>query len=232
MPTKKSSNTEDSSFLAGRANLQEGRINQKQRTYQALLDAALDLADMGRQPTLQEVAGKAGVSRATAYRYFSSADAMIREAYFGRAAIPLEEFVPPGTEPIEAIGRAAKVMNSLLLKDEAGIHIVERAFMQAWLDKPAEDSFLRMGRRMNYIDPILDSLSGHLNKAARKRLRTVLSMVIGTEAVLAMRDVAGASEEESIAAGMWAAQALLRQALMEAQADEEKAKGKRSGGRR
>lgn len=228
MRTKKSSHSDEPS-LPGRANLQEGRINQKQRTYQALLDAALELADAGQQPTLQEVANRAGVSRATAYRYFSSADALIREAYFGRAAMPLEAFIAPGTEPVEAIGLAAKVMNGLLLSDEAGVHIVERAFMQAWLDRPAEDAFLRMGRRMKYIDPIVDSLSGSVGKGARKRLRIALTMIIGTEAVLAMRDVAGASEEESITASIWAAQALLRQTLFEAQAEGERAKGKRSG---
>src|SRR3712207_963892 len=129
MANEKSSSMQPRPMIA-RTNLQDGRANQKQRTYQALLDAALELTDAGRQPTLQDVAAKAMVSRATVYRYFPSVDALIHEAYFGRAAVPLEEFVAPGTEPVEAIGRAAEVMNRLLLDDEAGVHIVERAFMQ------------------------------------------------------------------------------------------------------
>jgi|RhiMethySRZTD1v2_1073278.scaffolds.fasta_scaffold4320817_1 hypothetical protein len=41
-------------------------------------------------------------------------------------------------------------------------------------------------------------------------------MVMGTEAVLALRDVAGASVDEALEASAWAAQALLRQARAEA----------------
>jgi AcrR family transcriptional regulator len=188
-----------------------------------LLDAALQLPDAGQQPTLQEVANKAMVSRATVYRYFPSVDALLREAYFGRAVPPLEEIVAPGSDPVDAIGRATETMNRLLLEDEAGVHIVVRAFMQIWLDSTSSERLLRIGRRMNYIDPIVESLSDRLDKAARSRLRTALSMTMGTEAVLAMRDVAGESVEESIAAASWAAQSLIRQALAES-----KAKGPRA----
>lgn len=198
-----------------RANLQEGRANQKQRTYQALLDAALELSDAGQQPTLQNIASKAMVSRATVYRYFPSADALLHEAYFGRAAVPLEDFIAPDTDPVEAIGRAADVMNRLLLNDEAGLHIVERAFMQIWLDNASDDRPSRMARRMNYIDPIVERLADRLDDAVRVRLRTALAMIMGTEAVLAMRDVAGASMEGAISASVWAAQSLIRQALDE-----------------
>ena len=199
-----------------RTNLQDGRANQKQRTYQALLDAALGLSDAGQQPTLRDIATRANVSRATAYRYFPSVDALIHEAYFGRAAVPLESFVAPGADPVEAVGRAAEVMNRLLLGNEAGVHIVERAFMQIWLDAGSDERPSRMARRMNYIDPIVDSLSDRLDEAARSRLRTALAVTMGTEAVLAMRDVAGASIEQAIAAGIWAAESLVRQALAEA----------------
>jgi AcrR family transcriptional regulator len=199
-----------------RTNLQEGRANQKQRTYQALLDAALELSDAGHRPTLRDIANKAMVSRATAYRYFPSVDALIHEAYFGRAAVPLDTFIAPSADPVEAVGRAAEVMNRLLLGNERGVHIVERAFMQIWLENASDERPSRMARRMNYINPIVDSLSDRLDEAAKCRLRTALAMTMGTEAVLAMRDVAGASQEQAITAGIWAAQSLIRQALAEA----------------
>lgn len=198
-----------------RTDLQKGRANQKQRTYQTLLDAALALSEAGQQPTLRDIANKAMVSRATAYRYFSSVDALIHEAYFGRSAVPLHTFIAPGTDPVEAVGRAAELMNSLLLGNEPGVHIVERAFMQMWLDNVSDDRPSRMARRMGYIDPIVDSLSHRLDESAMRRLRTALAMTMGTEAVLAMRDVAGASKEQAIAAGIWAARSLIRQALAE-----------------
>ncbi|WP_020652844.1 TetR/AcrR family transcriptional regulator [Massilia niastensis] len=202
--------------LTTRASLEQGRAGQKLRTYQALLDAALELTDAGQAPTLQDVASRAEVSRATVYRYFASVDALIHEAYFGRAAVPLEELVPPGTEPVAAIGRAAEALNRLLLDDEAGVHVVERAFMQMWLDSIPGERPSRVGRRMKYIDPIVDGLSDRLDAPARRRLRTALALTMGTEAVLAMRDVAGAPIKECIAASTWAAKTLVRQALADA----------------
>ncbi len=202
-----------------RTNLTEGRANQKQRTYQALLDAALGLSEAGQQPTLRDIANKAMVSRATAYRYFPSVDALIHEAYFGRAAVPLDTVLAAGSDPVEAIGHAAAALNGLLLENESGVHIVERAFMQVWLNDASEERPARMARRMRYIDPIVDSLSDRLDDAARLRLRTALAMTMGTEAVLAMRDVAGVSVAQAIAAARWAAESLVRQALAEAAVD-------------
>ena len=60
--------------------LASGRSNQKRRTRQALLDAATQLLTRADAPTLEQIAEAALVSRATAYRYFRSADEVIAEA--------------------------------------------------------------------------------------------------------------------------------------------------------
>ena len=195
--------------------LSEGRINQKRRTRQALLDAALALNNSGRQPTLQEIADKAMVSRATAYRYFPSVEALTHDAYLDRAVLSLEKGFAPGDDPIEAIGRAAEEINRLLLNDEVGTHVIERVFMQAWLGNDPDARPPRPGRRMKFIEPILTKLREQLGTAARARLRIALTLTMGTEAVLSMRDIADASVEDAIAAGRWAAQALVKQALAE-----------------
>jgi AcrR family transcriptional regulator len=65
-----------------------GHVNPKRRTRQALIDAALALREEGRNPTLDEVAEQAMVSRATAYRYFPSIAALVRETTT-RAKVPV-----------------------------------------------------------------------------------------------------------------------------------------------
>ena len=57
-----------------------GRANQRRRTRKDLLEAAGRLLKDGRTPSLEEVAEAALVSRATAYRYFPSIEALLREA--------------------------------------------------------------------------------------------------------------------------------------------------------
>ena len=195
----------------------EGRANQKRRTRQALIDAAFALRDEGHNPTFAEVAERALVSRATAYRYFSSVEALISETAADRGMKPLEHFWQPGDDPVEGIGRAANEVNKLLIDDEVGLHVMERSFMTVWLESGSHETPLRPGRRMGYIEPIVDSLKDVLTPPARRQLRQALSMVMGTEAVIAVRDISRASLDEALDAAAWAARSLVRQALAEAE---------------
>jgi AcrR family transcriptional regulator len=195
----------------------EGRANQRRRTRRALIEAALALCEGGRKPSFPEVAERAMVSRATAYRYYASVEDLISDAMFERAVPPADSVFDLNEDgPAEAAGRAARAMNQMLLADEVGLHAVERSFMSAWLDNPPESRPPRPARRMQYIGPIVESLKGELAPAARKRLAQALSLLMGTEAALSLRDVAGASVEEAVAASAWAAQALVEQALAQA----------------
>jgi AcrR family transcriptional regulator len=198
----------------------EGRANQKRRTRQALIDAALALRDEGRNPTLADVAERALVSRATAYRYFPSVEALVSETATDRGMQPLERFWRQGDDPVEGIGRAAHALNGLLAGDEAGLHVMERSFMTVWLESAAREAPLRPGRRMHYIEPIVDSLEDVLAPAARRRLKQALAVVLGTEAMIAVRDVGRADAGAAVDVTVWAAQALVRQALAEAGKDD------------
>ena len=116
----------------------------------------------------------------------------------------------------------------LLLEDEIGLHLMERSFMTTWLENEPGARPPRPGRRMKYIEPIVDSLKDELTPAARKRLLHALAMVMGTEAAVAVRDIAGASVDEALAASAWAAQALVNQARTEAAAARRKRAAPRS----
>lgn len=194
----------------------DGRANQKRRTRQALISAAMAFRDEGRNPTFAEVAERALVSRATAYRYFSSLEALISETATERGLLPLEHFWRPGDDAADGISRAARDMMRLMLNDEIGLHVMERSFMAVWIDNDPSARPPRPGRRMKYIEPIVDSLKGELSPSARKRLAHALAMVMGSEAALAIRDIGGASVEEALAAAAWAAQALVNQARIDA----------------
>jgi AcrR family transcriptional regulator len=192
----------------------QGRANQKLRTRQALIDAAIQLREEGHNPTVAQVAERARVSRATAYRYFPSTEALISETAADREMTPLERIWRPGDDPVKGIGLAANALNKLLIEDEIGLHAMERSFMTVWLESEFHEP-LRPGRRMSYIEPIVDSLKDVLSPRARKRLKQALSIVMGTEALIAVRDIGGASVEESLNTAAWAARALVRQALAE-----------------
>ncbi|SFP38506.1 regulatory protein, tetR family [Bradyrhizobium sp. Ghvi] len=211
MPDRKSSRSADRNPIET-----DGRANQKRRTRQALMDAAIALRDEGRSPTFAEVAERALVSRATAYRYFSSLEALISETATERGLVPLEQIWRPGDDPADGISRASREMMKLMLDDEIGLHVMERSFMAVWLDNDAGARPPRPGRRMKFIVPIVEALKGELSSAARRRLAHALSMVMGSEAALAIRDIGGASVDEALAAAAWAARALVNQARIDA----------------
>jgi AcrR family transcriptional regulator len=219
--------TSSADARAASASAGEGRVNQRRRTRLALIEAALALCEGGRRPSFPEVAERAMVSRATAYRYYASVEDLISDAMFERAVPPLESFFRPGhDDPAEGAARAARTMNKLLLDDEVGLHAVERSFMSAWLDSSPESRPPRPARRMQYVAPIVDAMKNELTAAARRRLVHALAMLMGTEAALSLRDVAGATTDEAVAASGWAAQALVRQALAEARERPDKRQGK------
>lgn len=200
-----------------RTALNAGRVNQKRRTQRALMDAALELAKEGKEPTLQEVADRAMVSRATAYRYFPSMEGLLAMAHFERTMPALESVFRPGEDPVKAIGKACEKINRLFLDDERAVHVLQRSSAQLWLDIGPESQPLRPGRRMRLIEPILDACADRLSIAARRKLRAALSLVMGAEAVISLRDIAGVSREEALSVSRWAAEMLMREAFREAE---------------
>src|SRR3954467_8780419 len=58
-----------------------GRKRQKARTRSALVDAARELLAAGPTPTVEQAADRAGVARATAYRYFPNQSDLLVATY-------------------------------------------------------------------------------------------------------------------------------------------------------
>ena len=70
------------------------RANQKARTRAAIVEAAQQLDNLGSTPTVAEAAVEAGVSRATAYRYFPTQQALLVELTdVTPSVLPVEELL-------------------------------------------------------------------------------------------------------------------------------------------
>ena len=85
--------------------LATGRINQKGRTRGALLAAARRLMKRGEPVTVIGAAAEAGISKATAYRYFSAADTLTMEATLDARVGTPEEVVGDAVEVRERVLR-------------------------------------------------------------------------------------------------------------------------------
>src|ERR1700690_299212 len=83
-----------------------GRVNQKARTRAAIVDACGDLIRSGAEVTMPEVARRALVSEATAYRYFPDLISLLREALEGTWPDPAEAVAPVAQSGDHAAGGA------------------------------------------------------------------------------------------------------------------------------
>ena len=98
-----------------------------------------------------------------------------------------------------------------MLSDKALIRTGVRVYMDTWLANQRDGSQIpvRAGRRMRYIDEVLGPLGERLGESGRNRLRCALAVILGTEAVIAMKDSAGLDDDEEILATLeWATGAL------------------------
>jgi AcrR family transcriptional regulator len=194
-----------------------GRERQKRRTRKALLDAANRLLELGQVPTIEDVAAEAMVSRATTYRYYSTVDALVADAFFERRVPTAEElFDEKDLDPVNRVLTVEHVVNDLLTSDETSTHIIVRNFIDAWLSEEPGTRTPRPGRRLPLLDAALEPFRSQLGESRLRRLRHALALTMGTEAVLALRDVCGLDVDEMRSTARWAATALVKQAFEEA----------------
>src|SRR5882672_3777106 len=115
-----------------------GRANQKRRTYNAILQAAVELMRTGREVTMLEVAKAALVSEATAYRYFPDLASLLREAMAGQMPTPAEalQAVADSRDPVERVAAATEHLLRLVLTYQGAT----RAMIAATITRPATAS--------------------------------------------------------------------------------------------
>jgi AcrR family transcriptional regulator len=186
-----------------------GRTNQKRRTRTAVLDAAVKLVREGRTPSVTEAARAASVSRATAYRYFPTQEALLVEAAISGADPTMAGLMGPFSSSDDAEVRVAALVESLtafMVEHDTALRMMLKVSIDRSLENDGEP--VRAGRRAAFLEEALAPLKSKLSAGELRRLNAALGMVIGTEALLVLRDVYDFEAEEARALMRWAASAL------------------------
>ena len=126
------------------ANGNSGRTAQKARTRDALVAAARQLVTSGVTPTVEQAAAAASISRATAYRYFPSARALLLAAHPEIAATTMLPENPP-EDPAARLDAVVDNFTAMILETEAQQRTMLRLSLES--PKPGPDALpLRSGR--------------------------------------------------------------------------------------
>jgi AcrR family transcriptional regulator len=188
-----------------------GRTRQKARTRAALLDAARELLAEGRTPNVEEAAEAAGVSRATAYRYFPNQRALLVATHPEiEATALLGEDAP--ADPHQRLDRTIGELIRLTIETEPELRTMLRLSLEP---RPGEELLLRQGRAIGWIEQALAPLRGRLSRPALRRLVLAIRSACGIEALVWLTDVAGLSRQQAAELMRWSALALLSTALAE-----------------
>jgi len=192
-------------------------VNQKARTRAALVEAADELLRQGVTPTVAQAAEAAQVGRTTAYRYFPTQESLLMELSVTTDVSDLEALI---AEPLEADGVRQRVvdvvhaLNRRVHDDEVKYRTAVRLYQDQWLGAVASGDpspTVREGRRTRWLAESLAPLE--LPKKERDRLVAALSLVMGAESMVVLRDACHLSADDALAVTDWATRALLEAAL-------------------
>jgi AcrR family transcriptional regulator len=188
-----------------------GRVNQKQRTRDALVVAARDLVSRGASPTVEQAAAAAGISRTTAYRYFPTQRALLASAHPETARTTLLPADPPD-DPAARLEAAVDAFLKLITQTEAQQRMMLRLSLEATPEERAALP-LRQGRAIAWFEEALAPLRGRLTDAEITRLVHAVRTATGIESLVWLVDVAGLSRKQAHEQMRWTARSLLAHVL-------------------
>jgi AcrR family transcriptional regulator len=191
-----------------------GRVNQRLRTRTAIVAAAAELSQTGREVTMPEVARTALVSEATAYRYFPDLASLLREAIAGHLPDAAQALAPVAgsADPVLRVATVTEFLLRHVLSRQGAV----RVLIAATITRPGQAQASRPGLRFGLIDGALAPLEATLGvtrPAALAQLRRDLAIVISAEALFSLTDLDGLDPEEAIGSIVHTATTLTRAAL-------------------
>jgi AcrR family transcriptional regulator len=187
--------------------MSNGRANQKLRTRNEILRAAVELTRTGRDVTMLEIAKAALVSEATAYRHFPDLASLLSETMVVQMPAPAEALTD-SNDPVERVAAATERLLRHVLTYQGAV----RAMIAATITRPAT-ARTRPGLRFGLIDHALAPLAETLDAAALAQLKNDLAVVVSAEALLNLTDLCGLDPEAAIASVVHTATTLTRAAL-------------------
>lgn len=194
--------------------LDRGRVEQKHRTRQRVLEAAAQLIAEGKSPTVTDAADLAKVSRRTAYRYFRTQQQMLAEAALTIARSEIAEMnLSDAVE--QRVEQTVRALQGFVYQNEAALRLLVQMNMQEPIVGKAGKKAPIPARvnRVKFIQEALREVRQRLKPADYERLVSALVLCMGIESAMALGYIRRLSPVQATDVCAWAAQQILRGAL-------------------
>jgi AcrR family transcriptional regulator len=200
------------------------RKNQKERTRAAIVEAAIEHVRRGVRPTVPMAAEAAKVSRATAYRYFPTQDALLSDVMDITPSLESVEAAVKamtGKDAEERLTSLAALFNPIVVANESQYREALRVYLDTWFENRSRDNGaaarVRAGRRMRWLEQTLQPIRKDLPAPLWRRLKNALALTLGIDSIVIMKDVCGLEDKEALEALSWTGRVILQAVLREAQ---------------
>lgn len=193
--------------------LTKGRIVQKLKTRELLISKANEMLKAGSFTGIEAVAKAAGMSKATAYRYFSDVEALKREASLQLKAKTSEDLFAdlPETDLAARLDRLITYHFDLFTQNEVEFRLFLGSVIHESVTNKKAPS--RGGRRIALIEEALKPIQSKLDAQCWDHMVNSLSVFFGIESVTVLKDVCGLADQDILATWKWAVERIVYGAL-------------------
>ena len=175
----------------------------------------------GADPSINDIAAAADVSRRTIYTYFPTLDQLLLDATIGAMNISVEAAIDASGEP-DAHARLAALI-AVLSDGMAHSLPLGRKLIKLTVDAPPSDAGPKRGyRRIGWIETALEPVRSRLGPDRFEQLVSALAVVIGWEAFVVLFDVRSLTVDQARETITGAAITLLDGALAQAGTDNDR----------
>lgn len=184
-----------------------GRKKQKQNTRDKILEASRQLLEKKVALTMENVAEKAGISRATIYRYYTNIDSISMDLIL-QLDVPNPETIfsnNEGASHNDALLDIQKAYLDFSLRNEQ----TSRKFLTAVL--ASSNPHMRRGKnRINTIKEHFKSNKVDLSEADKEKLIHISVLLMGIESIITVKDVCGLDNQTATDTLSWGLQMILK----------------------
>jgi AcrR family transcriptional regulator len=167
-----------------------GRAAQRRRTRTAIVEAASRLLRAGADPSINDIAAAADVSRRTIYTYFPTLDQLLLDAAVGAMNVDVDGVISAaGAQDPRA--RVAALIGAISDGLAQSLPLGRKLIRLTVDAPPAEPGPKRGYRRVGWIEQALEPVRPQLSPDQFGELVSQLAVLIGWEAFVVLADVRG-----------------------------------------
>jgi len=191
-----------------------GRVAQRNRTRKAIVDATMRLMTAGPTPSIADVVQAAQVSRRTIYMYFPTLEQLLLDATLGALSTETIDPVAGASGSGDTVTRVEQLSRAVNGLSGGTMHL-GRALIRLTVEaeEPRNGAPRRGYRRIEWIERALESVRSNLTRKEFERLVSALSVQMGWEALIVLKDERGLEQKEAEDVLAFAARAIVDASL-------------------